>query len=139
VRLLVIDSVAFHFRRDFEDMALRSRLLSILAQTLIDLAERFDLAVVLTNQVTTKFKANTSQLVPALGESWAHACTNRVMLRWDGDVRVASLLKSPSQKPDSAPFIITSAGIRSSKQSNKRPMEENSTSSSSSSSSNSNS
>ena len=45
MRLVVIDSVAFHFRRDFEDMALRARLLTGLAQDLSDLSERFDLAV----------------------------------------------------------------------------------------------
>ncbi len=37
-----------------------------------------------------------------LGETWAHACTNRVMLRWEGDLRVASLIKSPSQRPGKA-------------------------------------
>ncbi len=41
----MLDSVAFHFRRDFEDMALRARLLTGLAQDLSDLAGRFDLAV----------------------------------------------------------------------------------------------
>lgn len=45
VRLIVMDSVAFHFRRDFNDMALRARLLTGLAQDLINLAEKYDLAV----------------------------------------------------------------------------------------------
>ena len=45
VRVLVIDSIAFHFRRDFEDMALRTRLLTGLAQDLLEIAEKYDVAV----------------------------------------------------------------------------------------------
>jgi RAD51-like protein 2 len=114
VRLIVIDSIAFHFRRDFDDMALRARMLTGHAQDLLELAEQSDLAVVLTNQVTTKINNVTkaSQLVPALGESWAHACTNRIMLNWRGEERWAQLIKSPSQRGSAAPFCVTSAGFR---------------------------
>ena len=45
VRLVVVDSVACHFRHDFKDMGLRSRLLSGLAQSLIQLATHHQLAV----------------------------------------------------------------------------------------------
>ena len=38
VRVIVIDSVAFHFRHDWEDFALRSRLLNSLAQRLSNIA-----------------------------------------------------------------------------------------------------
>ena len=51
VRLLVLDSVAFHFRHGFTDMALRSRTLSAMAQQLNVLAQQHHLAVVVTNQV----------------------------------------------------------------------------------------
>ena len=44
VRLVVLDSVAFHFRADFEDMAARTRVLAQLAQALMRLAEAHDAA-----------------------------------------------------------------------------------------------
>lgn len=70
VRLVVMDSITFHFRHDFEDMALRTRLLNVMSQKLSFIAEHFNLAVVLINQMTTKVdkeSSNESTLVPALG------------------------------------------------------------------------
>lgn len=40
-----MDSVTFHFRQDFDDMALRTRVLSGMALKLMNLAKRFSLAV----------------------------------------------------------------------------------------------
>ena len=40
-----MDSVAFHFRRGFDDMGLRTRLLTNMAQDMLELAEKYDLAV----------------------------------------------------------------------------------------------
>lgn len=45
VKLVVIDSIAFHFRHDFEDLALRTRLLAGLAQSFITMATANKLAV----------------------------------------------------------------------------------------------
>ncbi len=45
VRLIIIDSVTFHFRRDFEDMGMRTRMLNTMSQNLMSLAEQFNLAV----------------------------------------------------------------------------------------------
>lgn len=111
VKIIIVDSVPFHFRQDFEDLALRTRLLGGMAQKLMRLAEKYDTAVVLMNQVTTKMSGGSFQLVPALGESWSHACTNRVVLYWNGDNRFAYIDKSPSLRSASAPFSITTGGI----------------------------
>lgn len=73
IRLLIIDSVTFHFRQDFDDMALRTRVLNGMSQKLMTLAERHDLAVrrrallycpfpCLTNEVSSYFAC------PFLGE-----------------------------------------------------------------------
>jgi RAD51-like protein 2 len=51
-------------------------------------------------------------LAPALGESWSHACTNRVMLDWQGVDRVASMLKSPSFSPGQFCYQINQHGVR---------------------------
>ena len=76
VKLVVIDSVAFHFRQDFRDMALRTTILAKMTNRLMDLATRQDLAVVTVNQVTVKpdpSGVGGARLVPALGESRTRA------------------------------------------------------------------
>ncbi len=153
VRLVVLDSVAFHFRHDWDDFAMRARMLNCMSQRLANIATnhstagrprhmflgsscrchfphdhrmRTDLgtfsfsAVVLMNQVTTKINTDkSSYLAPALGESWAHACTNRMMLTWENGERMATLIKSPSRRRDSKPYQITAQGVRG--LGNKRP------------------
>ncbi|XP_029423972.1 DNA repair protein RAD51 homolog 3 isoform X6 [Nannospalax galili] len=66
VRLVIIDSIAFPFRHDLDDLSLRTRLLNGLAQQMISLANNHRLAVILTNQMTTKIDKNQALLVPAL-------------------------------------------------------------------------
>ncbi|KAL0379671.1 UNVERIFIED_CONTAM: DNA repair protein [Sesamum angustifolium] len=75
VKVVIVDSITFHFRQDFEDMALRTRLLGGMALKLMKLAKQFKLAVVLLNQVTTKYNEGSFQLTLALGDSWSHAST----------------------------------------------------------------
>ena len=48
-----------------------------------------------------------SQLIPALGESWGHAATIRVILFWDDNTRLATLYKSPSRGETTVPYQIT--------------------------------
>ncbi|XP_030318497.1 DNA repair protein RAD51 homolog 3 isoform X2 [Calypte anna] len=112
VRLVVIDGIAFPFRHDFEDLSLRTRLLNGLAQQLIITANDHRAAVVLTNQMTTRIGQNQSTLVPALGESWGHAATVRLIFHWDESQRLATLYKSPSQKESTIPYCITPHGFR---------------------------
>ncbi|XP_072043905.1 DNA repair protein RAD51 homolog 3-like [Amphiura filiformis] len=114
VHLIVIDSIAFHFRHDFDDMSLRTRLLNGLAQNLIRIATHQNLAVVLTNQMTTKVGGHNghSHLVPALGESWGHASTIRLILFWRNSQRYATLYKSPSKQEMTVPYDITLSGVR---------------------------
>ena len=90
VKLIVIDSIAFHFRAVIPDNSSyyvqRTKTLTSLAAYLGDLAHRHDLAVVVTNHMTTKIGNNGDSsnhavsVVPALGESWAHATATRLLL-----------------------------------------------------------
>ncbi|CBJ28124.1 rad51 homolog C [Ectocarpus siliculosus] len=115
VKLVVMDSVAFHFRHAFQDMSVRTRMLSRMAQQLNEVAQAHSLAVVLVNQMTTKVMTGhrgESSLVPALGESWAHAATNRLLLLWKGQERFAELLKSPRLRRKTVPFSVVGVGIR---------------------------
>jgi hypothetical protein len=45
VKIVIIDSVAFHFRQGFEDLALRTRILGEMALKLVKLAKMCNLAV----------------------------------------------------------------------------------------------
>lgn len=54
------------------------------------------------------------------GDSWSHSCTNRIILYWNGDERHAFIDKSPSLKSASAPYSVTTRGIRNSTPSSKR-------------------
>lgn len=141
IKLIVIDSISFHFRRDFNDMGKRSRVLSEMASCLHALARKYKLAVVMTNQMTTRFmkrdhrvypprhtngadddddsddrrRSREAVLVPALGETWSHVSTNRIRLRrpkGTGVRRIAHLVKSPSHAPGRAYYRITERGVR---------------------------
>uniref|UniRef100_A0A0B6YUW2 DNA repair protein RAD51 homolog 3 n=1 Tax=Arion vulgaris TaxID=1028688 RepID=A0A0B6YUW2_9EUPU len=114
VRLVIVDSIACPFRQNFEDMSVRNRLLTTLAQNLIKIATQFKVAVVLTNQMTTKIMSDigTSHLIPALGESWGHASTIRIILFWEENKRKALLFKSPSRPEACCSFQVTMGGIR---------------------------
>lgn len=163
VRLVVVDSVAFHYRGDSAsaDAGARARQLSAQAQALHALAAEHKLAVIVVNHMTTKLSSalgdapaevamggaamtaeamgdastasfvvrsaaaaaasgawpsavtvSGSRLAPALGESWAHACTNRLLLFWSSRLRVARLAKSASRPLGSTAFSITEDGIR---------------------------
>ncbi|XP_043698520.1 DNA repair protein RAD51 homolog 3-like isoform X1 [Telopea speciosissima] len=112
VKIVIIDSVTFHFRQDFDDLALRTRVLGGLALKLMKLAQKFNLAVVILNQVTTKFSEGSVQLALALGDSWSHSCTNRIILYWNGNERYAYIDKSPSLRSASALYSICGKGVR---------------------------
>ncbi len=93
----------------------RTRSLTNIAAFLADLATQFDVAVVCINQMTTKVENDSSKLVPALGESWGHATTTRILLSQvgqDSSIRRCTLVKSPHKAAGSALYQIREAGIR---------------------------
>mmetsp|Transcript_12025 Transcript_12025/g.17342 ORF Transcript_12025/g.17342 Transcript_12025/m.17342 type:complete len:114 (+) Transcript_12025:174-515(+) len=92
------------------------------AAFLSDLATNFRLAVVVMNQMTTKFGSSNpentkstfdTQLIPALGESWSHSTTTRLLLSWTTvGARECRLVKSPHKPAGVALFSVTADGIR---------------------------
>ncbi|KAK4470703.1 hypothetical protein MN116_006232 [Schistosoma mekongi] len=135
IRLIIVDSIALPFRYDFDDVPQRNRLLASVTQILLCIAGRQQAAVILTNQITTKFDAkhlNTAQfdcvfeedeeqirndqnscLVPALGDSWGHICSVRVFLtRLTTSCRQVQLLKHPGRPCGVGYYQITTGGIR---------------------------
>ncbi|KAK3241179.1 hypothetical protein CYMTET_49033 [Cymbomonas tetramitiformis] len=101
-------------RGDFPDMAQRTRILNELTLLLTKAAHAHQLAVVTTNQVTTRVgPGGEATLVPALGESFAHSCTARCILHWQGGERVAHLIKSPRLPEGHARYTVAHGGIQS--------------------------
>ncbi|GAB9468216.1 hypothetical protein Gpo141_00005537 [Globisporangium polare] len=111
--LVVLDTVAFHFRHGFEDYSQRTRSLDTLATFLHKISADFNIGVVLMNHLTTKSSPSRSIVEsPALGESWAHAITTRVILAWEAKCRVARIIKSSTQAHRAAQFEISEKGVR---------------------------
>lgn len=116
IRLVVVDSIAFHYRSS-NDYLGRSRSLSNIASLLSDMATRYNLAVVVVNQMTTKINGDSSRVVPALGESWAHAVTTRLVIEqqqqhYQESIRLCRLVKSPHKPCSVSYFDVREIGIR---------------------------
>ncbi|CAA2996460.1 DNA repair protein RAD51 homolog 3 isoform X2 [Olea europaea var. sylvestris] len=110
--------------KDFLDNIFYFRICSYTEQiAVINYLEKFvseHKDVILLNQVTTKYSEGSFQLTLALGDSWSHACTNRVILYWNGNERYAHIDKSPSMRAASAPYAVTGRGIRNCASNSKR-------------------
>ncbi len=119
VRLIVIDSMASHFRAEFpgkDNLPRRQQMLMAHAETLQRLAESYELAIMTTNQILANpdsIFSGTSSLEPALGFAWGHRPTHRILLRKSrGTIRIARIFDSPELAEREAVFHITPQGIR---------------------------
>merc|ERR1711972_931977 len=124
VRVLVVDSIAFCFRHEFADNAVqRARVLTDIAATLRRYGTIYNLVVVITNHMTTRFDRASEDrvgwLAPALGETWAHQPSTQLRLERVASpagflpVGRATLTKSVEQAVGRSCFFqITDVGIR---------------------------
>jgi RAD51-like protein 2 len=139
VKLIVIDSIAFPFRSaasgehsPFTDPYALHRALFHVGHVLGKVAAEFHVALIVTNQMTTRMSPaagesafGVSELVPALGDSWAHCVGTRVVLRapsvpsvvFSNDngaaqLRYAELQKSPTEQRGDCSFLVCGAGVR---------------------------
>jgi len=117
IRLLVIDSLTSHFRADYVgrgELAPRQQKLNRLLHNLQRLADSYNLAVFVTNQVL----ANPAILfgdptMPIGGHVLAHQSTYRLYLRKSsGEKRIARMMDSPNLPPGECVFKITPEGIK---------------------------
>jgi len=116
VKLVIVDSIIGHFRGEYvgrENLAERQQRLNKHLHDLHRLAEAYNLAVVVTNQV----QANPTPYAggferPAGGHVMAHACTHRVMIhKSKKNTRRARIIDSPYLPEAEAKFAITGKGI----------------------------
>jgi RAD51-like protein 1 len=131
VRLLLVDSVAAVARQEYSSIVHRQQWLNKQASLLKFIAERFDIPVIVTNQVTTTFRSssNTSNLLPALGNTWSHCVNTRLLLNATKEIRyfnnnnsnvqnseevikhVLKITKSPLSGPIEVQYDINERGI----------------------------
>jgi len=117
VKLVVVDSVTSHFRAEFpgrENLAMRQQLLNKHLHQLMKLAEIYNIAVVITNQVMARpdvFYGDPTQAVG--GHVLGHAPGVRVQLKKSrGNKRIARVVDAPHLPEGETVFAITEWGIR---------------------------
>eukprot|EP00762_Andalucia_godoyi_P003161 ANDGO_01113.mRNA.1 Meiotic recombination protein DMC1 homolog len=120
-RLLVIDSIMAPFRTDFSgrgELADRQQKLSKYLSHLIKIAEEFNVAVFITNQVISDPGGGAGAMFvqdpkkPAGGHVLAHASTWRLYLRKGrGEQRIAKIYDSPSMPEAECIYQLSGGGI----------------------------
>ncbi|PCN50561.1 DNA repair and recombination protein RadA [Candidatus Geothermarchaeota archaeon ex4572_27] len=116
-RIVLIDSAVAPFRAEYigrGQLAERQQLLNVMMHDLIRIAELYDVAVVITNQVQAAPDVIYGDPTrPIGGHVVAHAVTYRIYLRKaKGNTRIASMVDSPKHPPGEAIFVITPEGIK---------------------------
>ena len=116
IKLIIIDSLTSHFRADYLGrgaLGERQQKLNKHVHMLQKLAEKYNLAVYVTNQVMDNpgilFGDPTT---PIGGHVLAHMSTYRLYVRKSkGDKRIARLVDSPNLPEGEAVFTVTTKGI----------------------------
>ncbi len=116
VKLVIVDSITSHFRAEYpgrENLAARQQKLNRHLHQLAKLAEIYDVAVVVTNQVMARpdvFYGDPTQ--PVGGHVLYHAPGVRVQLRRSrGNKRIARIIDAPHLPEGETVFVITDYGI----------------------------
>lgn len=117
IKLVVVDTVTSLFRAEFvgrEKLAERQQKLGEHLLTLHRIADRYNVAILITNQVHANpdaFVGDSAQ--PIGGHVLGHSATTRVFLRKSrGSRRIARIVDSPELPEGEAVFKITEKGIK---------------------------
>jgi DNA repair protein RadA len=118
-KLVIVDSIISLHRAEYtgrETLAERQQRLNVMLHKLIRLAEIYNIAIVLTNQVQTPpdNTFETPSVRAAGGNIMGHACTYRIFLRKAGRDRIAIMLDSPHHAYDQVKFTISEKGVENS-------------------------
>ncbi|VDK78016.1 unnamed protein product [Litomosoides sigmodontis] len=123
-KLLIVDSIMALFRVDYSgrgELAERQQKLAQMLSRLQKIAEEYNVAVFVTNQMTADpgagmtFQADPKK--PVGGHILAHASTTRIMLKKGrGETRIAKIYDSPDLPENEATFAITTVGVSDAKE-----------------------
>ena len=119
-KIVIVDSIISLHRAEYtgrETLAERQQRLNVILHKLIRLAEIYNIAVVLTNQVQA-FPDNAfggaDSLRAAGGNIMGHACIYRIFLRKVGRNRLAIMVDSPHHSYSQVRFRISEKGVENS-------------------------
>uniref|UniRef100_A0A5S6QLZ8 DNA repair protein RAD51 homolog 3 n=1 Tax=Trichuris muris TaxID=70415 RepID=A0A5S6QLZ8_TRIMR len=114
VKLIIVDSVAMHLREQFASAVERTCIVKSIAVHLLAVALRFNVAIFLTNQVTTKWtKHGESYTAPSLGPILTSNCGHQLYVyKKRASTRYVRVIKSTTGKPCTILMDIGEAGIR---------------------------
>ncbi|KAJ1993051.1 Meiotic recombination protein dmc1 [Dimargaris cristalligena] len=123
-KLLVVDSIISLFRTDFcgrGELSERQQKLNTMLSRLMKIAEEFNVAVYITNQICSDPGAGMSFVAdpkkPVGGHVLAHASTTRLSLRKGrGEQRIAKLFDSPNMPEAEAVYALSDGGVIDSKE-----------------------
>ena len=116
VKLVIVDSLMAHFRAEYvgrESLATRQQKLNQHLHTLQTIANTYNVAVLITNQVQSKPDAFFGTPTKAVGgHVLGHASTYRVLLKKGlSGKRIARLVDSPHLPEGEAVFKVTTEGL----------------------------
>jgi len=116
IKLVIVDSMIGHFRGEYigrGTLSERQQKIGGCLSKLMRVAEAFNVAVVLTNQVlSTPDTMYGDPNKPTGGHVMAHACTHRVYLRkGKQNTRLARVIDSPYLPEERIRFSISEAGV----------------------------
>ncbi|MBI2565310.1 DNA repair and recombination protein RadA [Candidatus Woesearchaeota archaeon] len=117
IKLLIVDSLTAHFRAEFigrGTLAERQQKINKHMHTLMKLADKYNFAVYVTNQVMSKPDVFFGDPTEAIGgHIVAHNSTYRIYLRrGKKGSRVAKMVDSPNMPESEAIFFVEEKGIK---------------------------
>jgi len=119
-KLIIVDSLMALMRAEYIGigmLAKRQQLLNKIIHDLSRLAETYNIAVLVTNQVCTVMKGTFSAEDAIGGNIVAHGCHFRIQFKAKGFSmnasleRTATIVDAPDLAPEAATFFITEAGL----------------------------
>src|SRR6266571_4738375 len=115
-KIVVVDSIISLHRAEFTGrgtLADRQQRLNIMLHKLLRLAEVYNIAVVVTNQVQSQPDNFFGDTLRATGGNiMGHASTYRILLRKAGRDRIAIMIDSPFHAYDQTRFTINEGGVQ---------------------------
>jgi len=117
IKLVIVDSVTSHFRAEYpgrENLAVRQQKMNKHLHQLVRLAEMYDLAVIITNQVMARPDMFYGDPTVAVGgHTLYHVPGIRVQLKKSrGNKRIARIVDAPHLPEGEVVFAITEEGVR---------------------------
>jgi DNA repair protein RadA len=115
IRLVIVDSAVAHYRAEFLGRATlsdRQQRLNKFMHILVRMAETYEVAVIVTNQVQTSPDVYFGEAIrPTGGNVVAHTSTYRIYLKRSGKNRIARMVDSPYHAEREILFTLSEQGI----------------------------